>query len=45
MELGKSCGRVGEMFEGPKEIRDSKRRPTESTNLGDSQRMNHKPKS
>lgn len=32
-ELEKSCGRVGGRIEGPKEDKNSTRRPTNSTNL------------
>jgi hypothetical protein len=44
MELRMSYGRVRERIEGPKEDRDFKGKPTESTNLGGSQRLNHQTK-
>lgn len=42
MELGESCRRTGERFEGPIMDRDSTRRPTESTSLDTwEQRLNN----
>jgi hypothetical protein len=47
MELRESYGRVGRKIKGPKEDRDSRGRPTESTNLdlGSSQGLDPQPKS
>jgi hypothetical protein len=47
MELGDSCGRIEGRTAGPKEDRNSKARPVESTNLDtwDSKHLNHQTKS
>jgi hypothetical protein len=47
VEPGESCGRVGDRIEPARGVKDTTRRPTESTNLahGGSQRLNHQPKS
>jgi hypothetical protein len=47
MELGNAYERIGGMISGPKEDRNSTKRPTESTNLDlwGSQSLKHQPKS
>jgi hypothetical protein len=33
-EVGESCGRGGRRIEGARQVEDTTRKPTESTNLG-----------